>query len=83
MEYGDDFQLFESSDLSESADLLEELYLQETGHYGVDNVALLTPFRQKTETGVNALNSRLQSKVNPPAAGKPELSHGKGFPTGR
>ena len=77
MEYGDDFQLFESSDLSESADLLEELYLQETGHYGVDNVALLTPFRQKTETGVNALNSRLQSKVNPPAAGKPELSHGK------
>lgn len=77
LEYGEDFQLFESSDLVESANLLEEIYLQEAGHYGVDNVTLLTPFRQKTDTGVNALNSRLQSKVNPPEAGKPELSHGK------
>lgn len=77
LEYGEDFQLFESSDLVESANLLEEIYLQEARHYGVDNVTLLTPFRQKTDTGVNALNSRLQSKVNPPEAGKPELSHGK------
>lgn len=77
LEYGDDFQLFESSDLTESANLLEEIYLQEAVHYGVDNVTLLTPFRQKTDTGVNALNSRLQSKVNPPEEGKPELSYGK------
>lgn len=40
-------------------------------------MTLLTPFRQKTDTGVNALNSRLQSKVNPPEVGKLELSHGK------
>ncbi|MFR8127283.1 MAG: hypothetical protein ACLU8J_10435 [Acutalibacter sp.] len=26
----------------------------EVGRFGVDNVALLSPFRKKTETGVNA-----------------------------
>lgn len=77
LEYGDDFQFFESSDLTASANLLEKLYLQETGCFGVDNVALLTPFRQKTETGVNALNERLREIVNPPAAFKPEASFGK------
>lgn len=77
LEYGEDFQFFESSDLAASADLIEELYLRETDEFGVDNVALLTPYRQKTETGVNALNDRLREKVNPPEKGKPEATYGK------
>lgn len=77
LEYGDDFQFFESTDLSASADLIEKLYLREVGSCGVDNVALLSPYRQKTETGVNALNERLREKVNPAAASKPETVFGK------
>lgn len=77
LEYGDDFQLFESSDLSESAKIIEQLYLQEIVSFGVDNVALLTPFRKKTETGVDALNHRLRDKVNPPADFKSEVTQGK------
>ena len=75
--YGKDFCFFESGDLQASADLIEDLYLQETTRYGVDNVALLTPFRQKTETGVNALNDRLRDKVNPAEEGKHEAVFGK------
>ena len=56
LEYGEDFQFYDSCDMSASAQQIETLYLQETSRYGVDNVALLTPYRQKTETGVNALN---------------------------
>ena len=77
LEYGDDFQFFESTDLQTSADLIEELYMQEVGSYGVDNVALLSPFRQKTETGVNALNERLREKVNPLSPSKPEAVFGR------
>ena len=77
LEYGDDFQFFESTDLSASADLIEKLYLREVGSCGVDNVALLSPYRQKTETGVNALNERLREKVNPAAASKREAVFGK------
>lgn len=77
LEYGDDFQLFESSDLAESAKVIERIYLQEIASFGVDNVALLTPFRKKTETGVDALNNRLRDKVNPPANFKSEVAQGK------
>jgi exodeoxyribonuclease V alpha subunit len=77
LEYGEDFQFFDSNELTASADMLEDLYLQETARYGVDNVALLTPYRQKTETGVNALNERLREKINPSDRKKPEVTYGK------
>ena len=76
LEYGNDFQFINSPRLSDSAELIVDLYLQETEKYGVDNVALLTPYRQKTETGVNALNERLREKVNPPDTQKPEVVFG-------
>ncbi len=77
LEYGDDFSFIDSPDITESAEKIVELFLQEIDKYGVDNVALLSPFRQKTETGVNALNAYLQSKVNPPSSSKAEFECGK------
>ena len=76
LEHGNDFQFINSPRLADSAEIIVDLYLQETEKYGVDNVALLTPYRQKTETGVNALNERLREKVNPPDAKKPEVVFG-------
>ena len=77
LEYGPDFEFYDSTDLAVSADIIETLYLQETAKYGIDNVVLLSPYRQKTDTGANALNQRLQSKVNPPADGKMDAVHGQ------
>ncbi len=77
MEYGADFEFIDSATCEESAEILTELYMHETEKYGVDNVVLLSPFRQKSETGVNALNALLQAKVNPPGATKNEIECGK------
>ena len=77
LEYGEDFHFYDSCDMSTSAQQIETLYLQETTKYGVDNVALLTPYRQKTETGVNALNERLREKLNPQDGKKPEVVYRK------
>ena len=77
LEYGDDFILDTSANLENSANMIEKLYMDEVDRLGIDNVALLTPFRQKTPTGVNALNGRLREKVNPPARSKPEVTLGK------
>ena len=77
MEYGPDFQFFDSTDLTVSADIIENLYMQEVGKFGVDGVAFLTPFRHKTETSVDAMNKRLQALVNPPALGKAEAVYGE------
>lgn len=76
LEYGSDFQFCDSVSIPRSAEKIVELYLQETAKYGVDNVALLSPYRQKTETGVNALNGLLQEKINSPAPDKAEVTHG-------
>ena len=72
LEYGPDFEFHQSASLTESAERIKELYLQEVRRCGVDNVALLTPFRQKTETGANALNEVLRNSVNPKALYKME-----------
>ena len=77
LEYGPDFQFHQSPNIPESAKRIKELYLQEVQRYGVDNVALLSPFRQKTETGVNALNEVLRDSVNPKASYKIEAVCGK------
>lgn len=77
LEYGEDFQFITSSDIQLSAEKIAELYLQETREFGIDNVALLTPYRQKTETGVNALNEKLRDLVNPKDVSKPEATWGK------
>ena len=76
LEYGNDFQFYDSASIPKSTEKIIELYLQETAKYGVDNVALLSPYRQKTETGVNALNELLREKINPPAPDKAEVVHG-------
>ena len=77
LEYGNDFRFVDSANLSDSASRIAELYMQEVAKYGVDNVAMLSPYRQKTETGVNALNEMLRELVNPPDEGKPEVVCGK------
>ena len=77
LEYGPDFEFYDSTDMSVSAEIIESLYLQETARCGIDNVVLLSPYRQKTETGANALNQRLQGKVNPPSDGKMDAVHGQ------
>ena len=77
LQFDGDFQFWGSADIRQSAEWLERLYMQEVRRYGVDNVALLTPFRAKTETGVRSMNERLRTLVNPPGVNKPELSLGQ------
>lgn len=77
LEYGSDFQFIDSANLTDSANRIVELYMQEIKKYGVDNVALLTPYRKKTETGANALNELLRERVNPADGIKAEAVFGK------
>lgn len=77
LEYGDDFRFIKSEDMEKSAQILVQTYLQEVTKYGLDNVALLSPYRQKTATGVNALNLVLRETLNPASPSKAEASHGK------
>lgn len=46
-----------------------DTYIRETSKYGIDNVALLTPFRKKTATGVNSINESVREIINPGTGG--------------
>lgn len=76
LEFGDDFQFISSPDTASSANELVRLYLQEAAKHGVDNVAMLSPYRQKTETGAGALNVLLRDQINPASPTKPEMVRG-------
>ena len=77
LEYGDDFLFVDSSSLSESAKKIVELYSDEVNKRGLDNVTVLSPLRQKTETGVDTLNVELQKRLNPARKGRKEIVVGK------
>lgn len=77
LEFGDDFQFWESGDERKSAQYLIHLYKREVAKFGVDNVALLTPFRKKSETGVYSLNAALHNIINPAAPEKTEIEVGQ------
>ena len=77
LQFDGDFQFWSSANIQQSAEWLERLYMQEVSRYGVDNVALLTPFRAKTETGVRSMNERLRALVNPPGVNKPQIALGQ------
>jgi len=67
------FEVIRSETFEQSAKLLKELYQSEVARVGISNVVLLSPFRQKSVTGVATLNSELRDLVNPPAIGKAEI----------
>ena len=68
LEYGPDFQFMDSASTTESAEKVAEIYMQEIAKYGVDNVALLSPFRQRTETGDRVLSFVVEGEIRKPSS---------------
>ena len=58
LEYGPDFEFYDSTDLSVSADMIESIYLQEIAKYGVDNVVLLSPYTSGKGTYITTTKNR-------------------------
>ena len=77
LKFGDDFQFWSSAEETQSAQYLMWFYKREVDRYGVDNVALLTPFRKKSKTGVYSLNAALHDTINPASPEKDEIETGQ------
>ena len=68
--YGDDFQFHPAEDDQEAAKIIASLYQAELvrADGNPDMVQVLSPYRVKTEVGVNALNRMLREIANPASA---------------
>ena len=63
MIYDESFMHIEETDSDNISDEVISLYKEYVAKYGIDNVTVLTPFREKTVTGVNFLNKKLKESV--------------------
>lgn len=75
MKYDQAFQFLECPKQAIQGEVLRQ-YQQAINEFGIDEVAVLTPYRRKTETGVNRLNPCLRELINPPKGD--QKVHGKG-----
>lgn len=68
--YGDDFQFHPAEDDHEASKIIASLYQTELvrADGNPDMVQVLSPYRVKTEAGVNALNRMLREIANPASA---------------
>jgi exodeoxyribonuclease V alpha subunit len=68
LEAGDDFKIITDFDESNMQHVLINAVLEAYSRYGVRDVILLTPYRQKGSTCANIMNRLLQDAVNPDGA---------------
>ena len=76
LNYGDDFSFILADTQEETAETVRNLYEQEVQRVGVDQVQVLSAFRQNGDASANSLNAVLREVVNPASFGKNEVSFG-------
>lgn len=65
LDFNKDFTFIERRGSEQIAKEAINQYQQAIKKFGIDDVTLLTPFRQRTVTGVNMINPELKKIVNP------------------
>lgn len=77
IEFGSDFYLsYASNDIS-AANSVQKLYLRGVDVFGADNIQILSPYRKRSEAGVDRLNEEIQKIVNPESPRKNDVQYGK------
>ena len=76
IEYGPDFELVQTADDEEAKKEIIERYSEYVATYGIENVQILSPYRTKSEIGVNRLNEEIQCIINPSNEKKKEVRFG-------
>ena len=74
--YGTDFCISKCKTQEEAAEIIRMYYLQEIEREGVENVQILSPFREEGDASAEKLNDLIREYVNPPSSETPELRIG-------
>ena len=72
LSYGEDFFLTEEDYIEKIESIMVEMYLEKIKEYGIENVMLLSPFKNHS-AGVHSLNTIIQSRLNPAKNGSIEM----------
>lgn len=74
--YGPDFNFIPAADQEETAETVCRLYKEEVARVGIQQLQILSPYREKGEASSQNLNESIREEVNPELDGKPEVARG-------
>ena len=74
--YGPDFNFIPAADQGETAETVCRLYKEEAARVGIQQLQILSPYREKGEASSQNLNESIREEVNPELDGKPEVARG-------
>jgi exodeoxyribonuclease V alpha subunit len=74
--YGPDFTFIPAADQEETAETICRLYKEEATRVGIQQLQILSPYREKGEASSQNLNEAIREEINPKIDGKPEAAHG-------
>lgn len=75
LSFGEDFQLIECNETKKMENLMVEEYLRRVKEFGIENVMMITPFRDH-DAGVMVLNEKVQKVYNPGSTLRREIKYG-------
>lgn len=81
MVWGEDFRMFAADTAAETRQMVMDIYAEVVNEVGIDNVAILTPYRtKKREISSSSIIPDLQNRVNPRKENEPYVrSMGREF----
>ena len=74
--YGNDFVFVDSPTQIETARRIQDIYCKEAAERGIENVQILSPFREKGEAASEQLNRTIRERVNPFCSTEEEVKIG-------
>ena len=74
--YGPDFDFVSVADQEEAAETVCRLYKEAAARVGIQQLQILSPYREKGEASSQNLNKAIREEVNPEMDGKPEIIYG-------
>lgn len=74
--YGPDFTFIPAADQEEAAETVCRLYKEEAARVGIQQLQILSPYREKGEASSQNLNKAIREEVNPEMEGKPKMAYG-------
>lgn len=74
--YGGDFDFIKCESQQDAAECIQRLYMKEIAREGIENVQILSPFRDEGAASAEKLNEAIRELVNPASEETPELKLG-------
>ena len=74
--YGPEFDFVSVADQEEAAETVCHLYKEAAARVGIQQLQILSPYREKGEASSQNLNKAIREEVNPKMEGKPEMAYG-------